>query len=217
MSKLILVGICTYKRNGLLKRALEYISRLIKPEGCELAVVISDNNPDKSAYSVYEELKDFPLKLYYTHVAEPGIANARNGVLKKALKLDSDYVAFIDDDEYPEATWLEELYNVMIEYNASGSTSSPIRIIDGKLQPLAQRVKRRKRGEIRRLCTTGSVLFTIDLVKKSDLWFDSSFGRMTGEDIDFFSRAVNLGYTFVWSDKVLIYDELPKVKQKTFS
>lgn len=108
MAKLILVGICTYKRNELLKRALEYISQLKKPDGCDLAIVISDNNPDRLAYLVFEQEKNYPINLYYTHVKEQGIANARNGVLEKALELNADYVAFIDDDEYPEATWLED-------------------------------------------------------------------------------------------------------------
>lgn len=209
MASIILIGICTYNRNDLLERALEHINKLEIPEECEIRVVISDNNTNKEAYTVYEKFKDYSFKLYYVHEQTPGIAFARNAILQKGIEINADYIAFIDDDEYPEPNWIKELYDVMIEHNASGATSAPTRIANGKVQPLAQRVKRRKRGEKRRTCATSSVLFTIDIVKKSDIWFDTCFGRMTGEDIDFFSRANNLGYTFVWSDKVLIYDELP--------
>lgn len=213
MKKLILIGICTYKRNELLLRALSYISKLITPVNCKIEIVISDNNPDKSAKNIYKELKNFPFKIHYIHEPNTGIANARNAVLKKALQLNVDYIAFLDDDEYPTVDWITELYNVMVENDANISTSAPVRIINGKEQPLPLKIKSRKNGETRYSCATSSVLFTIDIVKKSEIWFDTAFGSMTGEDIDFFSRAANKGYKIVWCAKKLIYDELPAIRQ----
>ena len=53
MSKIILIGIGTYNRNDLLDNCLQNIAKLIIPKDCEIRVVISDNNPDKSAFCVY--------------------------------------------------------------------------------------------------------------------------------------------------------------------
>ena len=207
--ELILIGICTYNRNELLENALNYISKLDVPTGCKLSVVISDNNTDEQAKQVYEKFKSYPFNLYYVHEQRAGIAYARNAVLQKALDINADYVAFIDDDEYPKSNWITELYSVMKENNASGATSAPIQISEGKELPLPNNVKKRKRGEKRRICITNSVIFSTKIIKDSNLWFDTDFGLMTGEDIDFFSRASDLGYKFVWNNKLLLYDFVP--------
>ena len=209
MSSIILLGICTYNRNVLLEQALSYINKLNVPDGCELQVVISDNNPNKDAHVVYEKFVNYSYKLNYVHEAKPGIAYARNAVLSFGLKIDADYVAFIDDDEYPMQDWLVDLYNVMVEYDADGSTSYPLSLVQDEVQPVARHIKKRKRGEVRNICITNSVLLSLDIVRKSGLWFDTSFGLMTGEDVDFFSRATRKGYKFVWSDKFLLYDIIP--------
>lgn len=209
MTSLILIGICTYNRNELLEKALKHIDNLRIPEQCELRVVISDNNPNKDAYSVYEKFKDFSFELYYVHEPVAGIAYARNAILQKGVEINADYIAFIDDDEFPTPDWIADLYEVMVESKADGSTSYPIQLIGDEEQPIPNHIKKRKRGSTRKICITNSVLFSADIVKKSNIWFDTSFGLMTGEDVDFFNRASGQGYKFVWDDKSLLYDIIP--------
>lgn len=210
MTEKIIIGIGTYKRNELLTKTLEHINRLTPINNCKIEVVISDNNPDKSAYKVFEKINvDFSHKIYYVHEPEKSIAAVRNAVLQKAIEVNADYIAFLDDDEYTEPDWLLELFKTMKEFNADGATSAVIPVCNGQKLPLAHNIKRRKHGSIRKICITNSVLFKTDIVKNSDIWFDTDFGLMTGEDIDFFNRATNLGYKFVWCDKALIYDYIP--------
>lgn len=133
MSRKILIGIGTYNRNKLLKRALIYISKLNIPIGCSMEVVISDNNPCQEAKEVYLNIKkEFPFLLHYLHEPAKSIASVRNAVLKKALDINAEYIVFIDDDEYPLPDWILELYKTMLEFEADGATSYP-QIIDGDM------------------------------------------------------------------------------------
>lgn len=210
MNKIILIGVGTYNRNELLCNCLKNIANLVVPNDCEIKVIISDNNPDRKAYQVYENFcGNYPFEIYYEHEEQKSIAAVRNVVLKKAVEIKAEYVAFLDDDEYPTPKWLDELYSTMILFNADGATSYPVRIIDGVKQAIPSNYKRRKFGSVRKVFCTNSVIFSMKIVNESGIWFDTQFGLMTGEDVDFSSRASAKGYKFVWCDKELLYDVIP--------
>jgi GT2 family glycosyltransferase len=214
VSKVILVGIGTYNRNDLLDNCLQNIAKLIVPNDCEVRVIISDNNPDKSAFCVYEKFcSEFPFLVYYEHEAKKSIGAVRNVVLKKALEINADYVAFLDDDEFPTPEWLNELYKTMLLAQADGATSYPTQLIGGVKQAIPSNYKRRKQGSIRKIFCTNSVIFSTKIVSEAGLWFDENFGLMTGEDVDFSSRASAKGYRFAWCDKELLYDIIPAVRK----
>ena len=214
INKVILIGIGTYNRNELLDNCLKHIAKLIVPEGCEIRVIISDNNPDKRAFEIYEKNCDIiPFDLYYEHEAQKSIGAVRNVVLKKAVEIEADYVAFLDDDEYPTVEWLDELYKTMLSVNADGATSYPVQIIDGVKQPVPSNYQRRKQGSIRKVFCTNSVIFSTKIITESDMWFDTQFGLMTGEDVDFSSRASEKGYKFAWCSKELLYDIIPASRE----
>lgn len=195
----------------MLKTAIEHIAKLNVPRNCIIELVISDNNPDKDAYSVFLEYKEqIPFMIHYCHEPQKSIAAVRNAVLQKALEINADYIAFIDDDEYPLPDWIAELYKTMVDFNADGATSFPQQIIDEKKCDIPFNIKRRADGSLRKTCITNSVIFKTSIIKDYNLMFDTDFGLMTGEDIDFFSRAVNKGCKFVWCNKILLYDIITK-------
>jgi len=82
------------------------------------SVVVTDNDPAQSAR---EFVKGFSsssnLKLNYTFEPHPNIALARNKALANA---EGDFIAFIDDDEYPESDWLLNLYKTCVERKGDG-------------------------------------------------------------------------------------------------
>ncbi len=205
--KRIAIGICTYKRNALLENALNHITKLVSPQNVILEVIISDNNPDKIAESVFFQLaSSYPFKLHYLHEAKKGIAAARNRVLNGAININANYVAFLDDDEFPSENWIVELYQTMLDFKADGATGATVPFVEGAEISMPSYLKHRKNGSIRKVCITNNVLFNLDIVTKSNIWFDDSFGSMTGEDIDFFYRATQNGYKFVWNNKVTMFD-----------
>ncbi len=210
MDKIILIGVGTYNRNELLANCLEHIAKQSVPENCEIRVIVADNNPDKKAFEVYEKfVESYPFKIYYEHESKKSIGAVRNVVLKKSVEICADYVAFLDDDEYPTSEWIIELYKTMISIGADGATSAPIPIVGGEKSAIANHYKKRKQGSIRKVFCTNSVIFSTKLMTESDIWFDENFGMMTGEDIDFSSRASVKGYKFAWCNKELLYDIIP--------
>src|ERR1700683_526178 len=93
----ISVCICTFKRADLLRRLLDRLANQ-KTEGLfTYSAVVSDNDSSESAREV---VTAFPatngLQVTYCNEPQQNIALARNRALQHA---ESDFAAFIDDDE----------------------------------------------------------------------------------------------------------------------
>src|SRR5215467_5083828 len=114
----ISVCICTFQRPEYLCRAL---TRLGSQETCNLftySVVVVDNDAEASARSVVSDFTSIgghPV----TFVVEPqkNIACARNAAVLHAY---GDYIAFVDDDEYPAQDWLLKLFQTFKDADVDG-------------------------------------------------------------------------------------------------
>jgi len=104
----ICVCICTYKRPNLLKRLLKALD-LQRTDGLfSYSIVVVDNDECKSAQPVVVSFQqETKLEVKYFVEPEQNIALARNKAVENAR---GDFIAFIDDDEFPDAAWLLELY-----------------------------------------------------------------------------------------------------------
>ena len=103
----ISVCICTYNRPALLKRLLTEVAKQTTEGKFTYSVVLADNDPEESARATVAEMRhDSDLLIKYCSEPRRGIAHARNKVIENA---EGDYVAFIDDDEFPVAKWLQTL------------------------------------------------------------------------------------------------------------
>lgn len=217
--KKIVIGICTYKRNDLLDICLNYLDKMVLPAGISVEIVIVDNSPEAMAKTLVEAKKlGHGIKLHYFSFLGKGIAAVRNKVLTEVLKLNPDYIAFTDDDQYPCENWLMELYTKLTETGAD-VVSGPVlpSFINTNFEPLAvpDWIKNNSRfeGKSKRadgvLCNTAStnnVLLKTEILDKMDYWFDESYLKMTGEDIDFFDRIHELGFKIVWCKNAAVYE-----------
>ena len=102
----ISVCICTFKRPELLRELLDRLNDQRTDGLFAYCVVVADNDPEQSARPVATALSP-TSRLRVTYCSEPrqNIALARNKALQHA---EGDFIAFIDDDEYPEDDWLCE-------------------------------------------------------------------------------------------------------------
>lgn len=91
----------TFRRPDGLMAALESALAQSRPAD---EIIVVDNSPEGGAREAVEAL-DAPA-VRYVHEAEPGVANARNTALAAT---DCRYIAFLDDDEIAQPTWLEAL------------------------------------------------------------------------------------------------------------
>ena len=209
----IVIGICTYNRNELLNICLDKISVMKIPDNVSIEVVVVDNSAESIAADV---VKSKTLNIHYFSFHGKGIASVRNEVLRQAVKLKPDYIAFIDDDEYPDENWIFELYTRLIATKSDVVTGPVVyNFVDTNFNQLKvpfwikknayfKGKYKRPDGHICRTASTNNVLFKVSILDKLAYWFDEKYQMMTGEDIEFFERVYNLHYTILWVKKAVV-------------
>ncbi len=210
MSKIV-IGICTYNRNDFLNVCLDNLLRIKVPADAQVEIVVVDGSKNGIAEELVNSKNAVQkFKFHYFAYCSKCIAAARNKVLKEVRELEPDYILFIDDDEFPGEDWLVNLYEFMLNSDAAVVTGpSLVKFVDEKLNEVAvpcwmsknsifRRKPHRKNGHECATCATNNVLIKAEVIEKLDLWFDETYQRMTGEDLDFFSRVCEAGYKILW-------------------
>ena len=116
--KHISVCICTYKRPKLLKKLLSELEKQQTEEYFDFSIIVVDNDKAESAKNTVENFAKYS-QIVVEYYVEP--EQSRALVRNKAIKMaKGDFVALIDDDEYPESRWL---LNLRLKPNPSLSQS----------------------------------------------------------------------------------------------
>jgi predicted glycoside hydrolase/deacetylase ChbG (UPF0249 family) len=211
----ICVCICTYKRPEPLKRLLRDLDAQNNGGLFTYSIVVADNDPEGSAQTAVEEMQavlHVPLK----YCAEPnrGIARARNTVVANA---EGDYLALIDDDEFPIANWLRILLLTCRQYRVDG-VLGPVKryfdqeppswlkkssLYDRSVNPTGLQVNWKD-------SRTGNVLLKRSVVLNDPMPFRPEF--RAGEDQDFFRRKIEEGRSFVWSSDAAVHEVIPPAR-----
>lgn len=209
----ICVCICTYKRPHLLRRTLKGVELQNSSRRFEYSIVVCDNDRERSAQPVVEEFMHTSM-IHTTYCVEPeqNIALARNRALAQAS---GEFIAFIDDDEFPNEDWLATLLGACEQYDADG-VLGPVRphfdepppswIIKGRFcereeyptgQPLDWDQTR-----------TGNVLIKRYVLDGVPIPFKSEFGN-GGEDQEFFRMMMGRGHRVVWCNEAIVHEVVP--------
>lgn len=213
----ISVCVCTYKRPQLLKRLLDGLAGQDTAGLFTYAIVVADNDRLESAKHVVSEFaaaSSIPIR--YCVEPQQNISLARNKAIENS---DGDYVAFIDDDEFPIKQWLLTLFKTCSEYGVDGVLGPVRRHFDQK--PPKWIVK----GNFyeREVFPTGSILDWRDgrtgnvLLKNETLTGEPEpFKRefRGGEDTDFFRRMIERGRKFIWCEEAVAYEVVPPLRWK---
>jgi glycosyltransferase involved in cell wall biosynthesis len=216
-SEHICVCVCTYRRPKLLRRLLEGVEKQSTGGLFTYSVVIVDNDRLRSAEDLVSDFAaSSDLSIRYCVEPVQNIAMARNRAVENAC---GDYVAFIDDDEFPAENWLLVLYEACKQYAVDGVLGSvephfddkpPMWILLGKFwqrrtYPTGTSVKR---GGGR----TGNVLLKRGVFPPGEVPFRPQF--CAGEDKDFFTRMIEAGHGFVWCKEAVVYEVVPPERWK---
>lgn len=78
-------------------------------------VVIDNNSPDHTRETIEQIASESPVPVKYIHSVPPGDAQTRNAGLPHCR---GDWIAFMDDDELAEPTWLLNLLETATNNNA---------------------------------------------------------------------------------------------------
>lgn len=213
----IAVCICTYKRPEMLKRLLTDLASQQTDGAFTYSVVVADNDEARSAASVIDKMRGIlPVPIEYCVEPARGIAHARNRVVTTAI---GDFLAFIDDDEFPQPDWLLNLLRTCQRYDVSG-VLGPVKrylepqapawlkkssLYDRPVNPTGLEVKWRE-------SRTGNVLLHHSVIAGEETPFRPEF--IAGEDQDFFRRKIELGHRFIWSSNAVVHELLPPARWK---
>ncbi len=209
----ISVCVCTYRRPRMLARLLDALALQQTHGRFEHDVVVADNDPDQSGHAVVESFRArAALEVFYGREPRKNIALARNEALRHAT---GEFVAFIDDDEFPEPDWLLRMHQTC-EHERVAGVLGPVRphfeqqpppwiLKGGFCERPEHPTGRNMHWEESR---TGNVLFRRSLITDDVQPFLESFGT-GGEDKDFFMRMAERGHTFCWCNEGVTYETVP--------
>ena len=103
----IQISICTRKRPVMLQKCLESFQLLKVPEYTDIYIFVVENDDNPSAQGLVEKVAHhLPFPVQYCSEPRQGISIARNRALFNAIEKNTDYLAFIDDDEWVTENWL---------------------------------------------------------------------------------------------------------------
>ncbi len=213
----ISICVCTYKRPPLLKRLLQELIRQETGGLFSYSIVVADNDEARSAAATVEELRaGSAVSIAYCVEPKRNIARARNKVVAHAL---GEYVAFIDDDEFPAPEWLVKLFRTCNEYQVDGVLGPVRRHFDEtppawfKKSSIYDRAVNQTGKPVEwEDARTGNVLLRRRVIAGEASPFRPEF--RAGEDQDFFRRKVEMGFVFVWSADAVVYEAIPPARWK---
>jgi succinoglycan biosynthesis protein ExoM len=213
----ISVCICTYKRPQLLKRLVNDLAAQETSALFTYSIVVADNDQSRSAEMVIANfMAESHINVVYCVEPQQNISRARNKAIENTS---GDFVAFIDDDEFPTQRWLLTLFNTLNSYK-----------VDGVLGPVKRHFDEtppkwllRSSFYSRAVYPTGTPLDeeegrTGNVLLRSQLFHDLAQPfkpeLRVGEDKDFFRRMIGSGYRFIWSAEAVVFETVPPIRWK---
>lgn len=209
----ISVCICTFKRGAMLEHLLRELERQRTDGLFTFGIVVADNDGAESAAPVVRQFAQASsLPVTYCVETEPNIARARNLALAHAS---GEFVAFIDDDEFPVGDWLYSLFQTRDACHADAVLGPVVPHFDAEPPQWLKKGRffdRPRYQTGRRLAWTearsGNVLLAREALADLDPPFRPQFAT-AGEDVDFFRRLAHQGRVFVWCNAAVAFEHVP--------
>lgn len=206
----VCVCVCTFKRPVMLRRLLDSLRGLRTDGRFSFSVVVVDNDSQESASPVISEVVAAGgLRVRYGVEHRQNIALARN---KACAMAEGEFLAWIDDDEFPTADWLIRLLDACQHENVAGvlgpvlphfDEPPPRWIVKGRF---CERPRHRTGYRLRwQEARTGNALVRKQVVDQMGTPFREEFLN-GGEDQDFFRRAMERGHAFAWCDEGPVFE-----------
>jgi glycosyltransferase involved in cell wall biosynthesis len=213
----ISVCICTYKRPQFLRRLLRELADQQTDGLFTYSIVVVDNDDlqsAKCAVAEFGQTSGIPIEYYVE--SQQNIPRARNRSIENAK---GNYVAFIDDDEFPIKNWLLILFKACDDCGVDGvlgpvkrhfDEQPPNWVLKGNFYERSTfptgTVLDWKNGR------TGNVLLKKHIFARGEQPFRPEF--RASEDQDFFHRMIEKGHRFIWCDEALAYEIVPPTRWK---
>jgi hypothetical protein len=110
----LLLAITTRKRPRMLANCLAACFVAERPQGTSVTILVVDNDPDESGRAVVGEVAAASaVQVDYVMEPQPGIPAVRNRAIDIAASRGAKWLAFIDDDSFPDPKWLTVLIDAL--------------------------------------------------------------------------------------------------------
>jgi succinoglycan biosynthesis protein ExoM len=211
------VSICiaTYRRRYGLARLLDSLSRLKVPEGVRVEVIAVDNDPASDPGG--EPSADAAAQFALRWLREPrrNIAYARNLAVANAR---GEWVAFVDDDEVVDESWLAAYWQLAAEGECDGYFGPVLPRFEMWVTPwLDASFFTYPRFRSGAPITAHGAHVGNSFVRRAlfrDTRFDPAFGNSGGEDTALFRRLMARDARFAWCDEAIIHEYVPASRQR---
>ena len=214
----VVIGIPTYKRPIMLRKLLNSIDEnIIDPNLIsKLDIIVVDNDKNESAKKIVDKFdseKKTSNKIHYICFPKKGLSYVRNEIHNYSLKLNPDYLVTIDDDEFADVNWLNEMVKKCIEESCH--------IVIGTIIPVLEKhvgkdiahwfpIKKFPENQLIKLMRTGNTLFKASFIKEHKLSFDNRFNSSGGEDTFFGMEAISKGAKILYAKNAIVYENIPE-------
>ncbi|GEO85261.1 succinoglycan biosynthesis protein ExoM [Ciceribacter naphthalenivorans] len=209
----VVVAIASLGRPSLAE-TVRSLAAVVPGEGRCLSVLVADDSRDGAATQLVAGLELPGLEVVCIPVAAGNISAARNALLDGVK---SDWLVFIDDDEWVEPDWLERLFDCQREYQADVVIGPvfpayPSHTPDWLVRANALYADWGHRGKRLQTGRGGNTLVHMPFFRKHGLRFDPALGQSGGEDTAFFAEAAHLGAVIVATDDAIVHEVVPDTR-----
>lgn len=217
----IRISVCipTFKRPEMLRRCLQAVEKQ-RGTGFSYGIIVVDNDANQSARQLVEQrVEGSSLEIRYLQEPVQNIALARNKAVAASA---GELIAFIDDDEFPEPTWLQSLHAAILRFEVDGVLGPVLPFFEGTPPAWLDKSGLCTRESFptgsrmadSRYMRTGNALLRRELFLGDELPFDPAWGLTGGEDAAFFARMLRRGRSFAWTNEARVYEAVPPERQR---
>jgi len=207
----------TFRRPEGLRNLLTHVESLTYSGSIHVVVVDNDAETPVGAAIVKTMSRTFRFPL--TCVVEPrrGQTYAYNRAFAIACCATPrpDFVAVLDDDEYPDPNWLTEMTRVALQYRVDIVGGPVIPVFEDPGHWLAKSgfyaPVRFSTGPVPLIYGAGNMLIRRNVLEQYlDEPFLHAFAFTGGSDYDFFWRCYIDGRSFAWADAAQVFETTPR-------
>ncbi len=209
------IGIITCNRPQGLKRLIDSLNDQKVSPDTELEILIVDNDCNQETKDIVTKArKNHKSTLNYFEEPERGIVAARNKCVEQFLTSGSDFLIFIDDDEWPEKpSWAQDLLDAQKKHNADIVTSHVISVGEPGTPSWATQLlygdNKLVEGQTVTKFYTNNLLISRKILEKISPAFDLRFAMTGSSDYHFSLKCKNADFVACYTSAPVI-EEFPK-------
>ncbi|MEM7776595.1 MAG: glycosyltransferase [Pseudomonadota bacterium] len=205
------IALCTRQDGAHLDICLAAITAQVQMSALKVSLVLVENSHHRTCDRIISQLKQRNIfhSLSYMTEPNPGIPAARNTSIDEALRLKADWIIFIDDDEFPETGWLQNLTAARRQFSAD-VYHGPVRLLYPPNQPKWLQLKSFDGGQHGSYLSTAATNNT--MVSRRifctttglGLRFDNAYRFTGGSDVALFYMATKRGAKIRWVANAIV-------------